>query len=115
MIYVTLFWLLFNLALIPASYRLRACFAEDDAPRSCPTCGCCERVDKVRDSDPAWGVYESEAFCANCRTSVGYWAHGYWDPSYRDDLRREYLAAAALLALCLTAAYGLFDVTAMAA
>lgn len=107
MILTTIFWLLFNLLLIPAQRNLTRCFANDDAPRACPACGGTHAVDLVRCSDEAWSVMEFEAYCESCRHPLGYWAYGYWAPSTRDAMRREGYMAAALTALVLTGAAGL--------
>lgn len=64
----------------------RDCYTEDGAPVKCWKCGSAEQQEVVRDFlDVFQGqgpVCEYEVFCADCGTSIAYWAYGSFDPSY---------------------------------
>lgn len=108
MIPILMFWLLFNLLLIPAQHNLSRCFAEDDTPRACPECGCHESV--LAACSPvdgeAWGTFV--CYCTGCRRTLGFLhpAEG-WHEMYRDAVRREGYMAASLAASVLTGVAGL--------
>mgnify|MGYP006890187614 CR=1 FL=1 len=68
-------------------------YYEDGSPKRCYKCGCDTFNDVVRSTlavlDNGGGpAMEIEYFCANCGTSLAYWAYGSFDPSFSDSHSR---------------------------